>query len=53
MLYMFEVQIPVDACTLLGLKRRSLLFVIEIYKRLRVVTASFFIPDRRLKNEPP
>jgi hypothetical protein len=26
---MFEVQIPVDACTLLDLKRRSFLFVID------------------------
>ena len=29
---MFWVQIPVDACTLLGLKRRSFLFVIDTQK---------------------
>lgn len=28
--FLFRVQIPVDACTFLGLKRRSFLFVIDI-----------------------
>ena len=28
--FLFGVQIPVDACTFLGLKRRSFLFVIDI-----------------------
>jgi len=27
--FLFGVQIPVDACTFLGLKRRSFLFVID------------------------
>ena len=35
MFYMFEVQIPVDAYPVFGLKRRSLLFVIDKKQTLR------------------
>ena len=39
-LSMFRVQIPVDACPLFGLKRRSFLFVIDIQNAVSI-TAFF------------
>ncbi len=39
--FLFGVQIPVDACTFLGLKRRSFLFVIDISRPLRFAKVFF------------
>ena len=41
MFYMFEVQIPVDAYPVFGLKRRSFLFVID--KNKEVTSRYLFI----------
>ena len=43
--FLFGVQIPVDACPLFGLKRRSFLFVIDKNEVQASACASFFYPD--------
>ena len=43
--FLFGVQIPVDACTFLGLKRRSFLFVIDTKKHL--TRGAFLTAERK------